>query len=212
MAKTLFGMGIGRSFRTLWAAEEVGLDYQYIQLDFASKGASGNQGESYKKLNPQGKVPTFVDDELVITEGAAIVNYMAAQKPALGLIQKDGTALRAKYDEISYFILSDLEQPVWSTGKHRQFLPEELRLADELKVTLAYEFSKAQTALMALMNGSSYAAGESFTMADVLLVHTLNWAQRFHFEIAESLLVYKERIEQRPAYKRAMQKALAKEH
>lgn len=209
MAKTLFGMGVGRSFRTLWAAEELGLDYQYIQLAFASKDEQGSQGETYKKLNPQGKVPTFVDDDLVITESAAIVNYMAAQKPKLGLIPQDGTAARAKYDEICFFILSDLEQPIWTQGKHKNFLPEPLRFADVLADTLAYEFEKSQKALIELMGSTSYAAGENFTMADVLLCHTLNWAQRFNFYIEPSLLEYKNRLELRPAYQRAMLKALA---
>ncbi len=209
MSKTLFGMGIGRSFRTLWAAEELELDYQYIQLAFAGKGEQGNQGETYKKLNPQGKVPTFVDGDLVVTESAAIVNYMAAQKPELGLIPQDGTAARVKYDEICFFILSDFEQPIWTKGKHKNFLPEALRLGDEFADTLTYEFEKSQQALIVLMGGTTYAAGERFTMADVLLCHTLNWAQRFNFSIEQGLLDYKNKLELRPAYQKAMQKAHA---
>lgn len=209
MSKILFGMGVGRSFRTLWAAEELGLNYQYIQLVFAGKGEQGSQGETYKTLNPQGKVPTFIDGDLVITESAAIVNYMAAQKPELGLIPQEGSDERVKYDEMCFFILSDLEQPIWTKGKHIRFLPEPLRLADELADTLIYEFEKSQQALTMLMGGTTYAAGERFTMADVLLCHTLNWAQRFNFSIEKSLLDYKNRLELRPAYQRAMQKAMA---
>ncbi len=205
----LYGMGLGRSFRTLWAAEETGVDFEYIKLEFAGTHELGNQGEEYKKLNPQGKVPTLIDGKLVVTESGAIVNYLATQVPALNLIPKDCTPERAKYDEMSFFILTDLEQPLWTTGKHRAFLPEKYRMAEQLADSLAYEFDKSQTALITLKGDSPYAAGDLFTMADILLCQTLGWALRFKFTVDSGLLDYKARIEQRPSYQRALDKAMA---
>ncbi|NQZ79694.1 MAG: glutathione S-transferase family protein [Colwellia sp.] len=203
----LYGMGISRSFRTLWAAEETAADYDYIELDFGSSGDNGSQSKHYKKLNPQGKVPTLVDGELVICESAAILNYLAAKTPQHNLMPKDGTADRARYDEMCFFILSELEQPLWTTGKHKFAIPEQYRVPEILNKTTAFEFAKAQSALLALKGDREYAVGEYFTMADILLAQTLGWAQRFEFSIDDSLVEYKERMTKRDAFARAMKKA-----
>ena len=68
----LYGMGLSRYFRTLWAAEETGANYDYIELGFGSNGENGSLSQQYRKLNPQGKVPTLVDGDLVICESVAI--------------------------------------------------------------------------------------------------------------------------------------------
>jgi len=203
----LYGMGLSRSFRTLWAAEETAADYDYIELEFGSSGDNGPQSKLYKKLNPQGKVPTLVDGDLVICESAAILNYLAAKTPQHNLMPVDGTADRARYDEMCFFILSELEQPLWTTGKHKFAIPEQYRVPEILSKTTAFEFAKAQSALLALKGDREYAIGEYFTMADILLAQTLGWAQRFEFSIDDSLLEYKERMIKRNAFGRAMKKA-----
>lgn len=203
----LYGMGLSRSFRTLWAAEETDADYDYIELEFGSSGSNDPQSKQYKKLNPQGKVPTLVDGDLVICESAAILNYLAAKAPQYNLMPADGTADRARYDEMCFFIMSELEQPLWTTGKHRFAIPEQYRVPEILTKTTAFEFAKAQSALLALKGDREYAAGDHFTMADILLAQTLGWAQRFKFSIEESLLEYKEHMTKRDAFARAMKKA-----
>jgi len=203
----LYGMGISRSFRTLWAAEEAGADYEYIELKFGSKGDDGPQSEQYRKLNHQGKVPTLVDGDLVICESAAILNYLAAKAPQQNLMPADGSADRARYDEMCFFILSELEQPLWTTGKHKFAIPEQYRVPEILTKTTAFEFAKAQTALLAIKGEREYAAGNHFTMADILLAQTLGWAQRFEFTIEDSLLEYKDRMTKRAAFSRAMKMA-----
>jgi len=203
----LYGMGISRSFRTLWAAEETRADYEYIELKFGSKGDDGPQSEQYRKLNHQGKVPTLVDGDLVICESAAILNYLAAKAPQQNLMPADGSADRARYDEMCFFILSELEQPLWTTGKHKFAIPEQYRVPEILTKTTAFEFAKAQTALLAIKGKREYAAGNHFTMADILLAQTLGWAQRFEFTIEDSLLEYKDRMTKRAAFSRAMKMA-----
>jgi len=203
----LYGMGLSRSFRTLWAAEETGAVYDYIELEFGSSAENGALSTQYIKLNPQGKVPTLVDGGLVIGESAAILNYLAAKAPQRKLMPADGTAERAKYDEMCFFILSELEQPLWTTGKHRFAIPEEYRVPELLSKTTAFEFAKAQSALLTLKGDREYAAGDHFTMADILLAQTVGWAQRFKFSVDDSLLEYKENMTKREAFARAMKKA-----
>ena len=203
---TIYGMGQSRSFRALWAAEEAGIDFTYVQVDFKGSGENGAQGSQYKKLNIQGKVPTLVDGDLVIRESAAILNYLATKTKGPSLMPADGTAARAAYDELCFFILSEFEQPLWTCGKHKFALPEQYRVADIIETTLPFEFAKAQKALLVLMADREYAAGDRFSMADVLLAQTINWAQRFNFDLDEKLVSYRDRMIARDAFSRALKR------
>jgi len=64
-----------------------------------------------------------------------------------------------------------------------------------LTKTLDFEFAKAQSALLKLRGDAKYAAGNDFTMADILLTHTISWAELFKFKVEKDLLEYKTRIE-----------------
>lgn len=195
----LYGTKNTRSFRCVWAAEEVGLNYEYIEIALGSTETNGSQTEAYKKLNFQGKVPTFCDDSVTLTESAAIVNYIAKTCPDKNLIPEDNSPERALYDQLCFFVLSDLEQPLWTNGKHRFAIPKNYRVAEVLPTT-HWEFTKSQKALLSLIGEEAeFALGERFTMADILISHTLNWAESFKFEIIPSLLAYKNRHYARPA-------------
>lgn len=199
----LFGMGKSRSFRALWAVEELGLECEYIEVQFGKSEENGSLSEQYRHLNPQGKVPTLVDGELVLTETGAILNYLASKAPDLGLKPQDGTVERARYDEICHFIVTEYEQPLWTNGKHRFALPEQYRVPEVVSKTTHYEFEKAQSTLLKLIGDNEYAAGDKFTMADILLAHTISWAQKFEYEVEQSLLDYRDEMNKREACIRA---------
>ncbi len=199
----LYGMGKSRSFRALWALEEAAIDYEYVAVDFRSDKENGAQSESYRALNPQGKVPTLVDGDLVLTESGAILNYIAASSPNLDLIPSNDIKRRALYDDICCFILTELEQGLWTSGKHRFALPEEHRVPAILP-TASWEFNKAINALLTRFDGEGFVLGDEFSMADVLLAHTLNWAESFKFDVPEKLLTYKNKMYYRGACKKSL--------
>jgi len=198
MSLTLYGLGRSRSFRVLWALEEVGAEFEYLDLDMGSTADDGNLSSSYLKLNPQGKVPTLIDDEFVLTESNAIVNYVATFDGGEGFVPPDRTRERAEYDELCFFIQSDFEQPLWTSGKHRFALPEEHRVP-EILPTAIWEFEKSQSALKEMIDLNHFAIGDHFTFADVLLAHTISWADSFKFPVDQQLLSYRDRQFERPA-------------
>jgi len=201
----LYGLGKSRSFRALWALEEAGLEYEYISIKFGSSEKNGAASEEYRSLNSQGKVPTLVDGELVITESGAILNYIAANSPKLHLLPSNDLKRRAKYDEMCFFVLTELEQGLWTNGKHRFALPEEQRVSDILP-TATWEFNKAIKTLQTRFDGDEFVLGDEFTMADVLLAQTLDWAERFEFEVPDNLLSYKNKMYYRKGCKKALEK------
>ena len=201
----LYGLGKSRSFRALWALEEAGLDYDYVSVKFGSREENGTASDSYKKLNFEGKVPTLINDDLVLIESGAIVNYIAALSDNSQLMPTDDVRRRAKYDEVNYFILTELEQGLSTNGKHRFALPEEHRIAEALS-TATFEFNKAVTTLDHWFDGNGFILGDHFTMSDVLLAHTLTWAESFEFDVPKRLLDYKNRMFEREACIRALKK------
>tara|TARA_R110002050_G_scaffold1244_5_gene8769 strand:+ start:58181 stop:58798 length:618 start_codon:yes stop_codon:yes gene_type:complete len=203
---TLYGASLTRSFRALWALEEAGLPYQYIKIKLGSDGQNGGQSVEYKSINSQGKVPTLVDEQRVITESAAILNYIARLSPNKNLIPVDDINHKTRYDEICFFVLAELEQPLWTSSKHRFVLPKELRVP-EIKQVTEYEFSRSINALQYYLQNKEFAVSQQFTMADILISQTLHWAESAHFIVPDNLKNYAERMYQRPACQRALHKA-----
>lgn len=187
----LFGSGQSRSFRALWALNEAGATFEYTELTPEVRTSA-----DYLRLNPQGKIPTLTDGDLVLTESAAIVNY-AATLSSRDLIPPQASA-RAQYDDMCYFIMTDFEQPLWTIGKHRFALPEEQRRPAVIDAAI-WEFAKSQSVLQQRLAQKEFAVGEAFSMADVLLAQTLNWALRFEMAVADELITYRDRHYERAA-------------
>jgi len=196
MAITLYGVGTSRSFRCLWALHEAQLEHEFVSLDLGGSGKDGAKPDTYLKLNPQGKVPSLKHDDFVLTESAAILNYIDALSD-LSFIPREIKA-RAKYDELAFFVLSELEQPLWTTGKHKFAIPEEHRVEQVLETT-KWEFDKALNALSKLTTLNEFILGNSFTFADILVAQTLNWADRFDFELPSEYLNYRDKMFARDA-------------
>lgn len=202
MMMTLYGSGQSRSFRGLWALEEAGLAYTYVAVSIGSQDENGTHNTRYLNMNSQGKAPTLVDDDLVLTESAAIVSYigeMAQPKNFVPQHAKD----KARYDQIMFFVMSDLEQPLWTNGKHRFAIPQEYRVPDILPTT-HWEFAKSLMALDALKGDEEYVCCGHFTFADIMVAQTLSWAERFGYEIPAPWTTYKDRMQGRPAFTRAL--------
>lgn len=202
----LYGMQQSRSFRALWALEESGLDYQYVAVGLFGDANEPDQAQNpnYLQFNKQGKVPTLIDDGLVLTESGAILNHIARRAPGAGLAPSgDDLSLASRYDEICFFVFTELEQPLWSNGKHRFALPIEMRVPQMLE-TAKYEFAKAVKTLDHLLGDCEYAVGNKFSMADILLAQSFNWAMRFEFDVPQKYVDLRHRLYQRPAAQRAM--------
>ena len=199
----VYGYPKTRSTRITWMLEELELDYEFCLVDF-SKGEP--QSPEYLAVNPSGKVPAFVHDDLLLLESAAIVAYLGDQHPESPLVPAAGTAERGRYDQWSYFALCELEQPLWTIGKHKFALPKDQRCAD-IFPTAQWEFQKALKLLSEGLGDKPYILGEGFTAVDILLGQTLVWGAAFKQPIEQgNLQAYMKRVTSRPAFERATEK------
>ena len=169
----LFNYPNTRGLRVTWMLEELEADYEFNLVPVGNRGFGS---EEYIKINPAGKVPAIRDGDLVLTESAAIVTYLGDKFPDKKLVPPAGSAARAKYDQWCYFVLSELEQPLWTKGKHKFMLPRDKRVPAIIE-TAEWEFQKALKILSQGLDGHRFILGDTFSAADILIGQTLSWAR-----------------------------------
>ena len=98
--------------------------------------------------------------------------------------------------------MSELEQPLWSISKHKFALPREMRIP-EMKQVAHYEFGRVTPIVEQQLTNHPYILGDQFTAADILIGHTLIWAQLFGVPLnSDRLEDYVASLQKRPAYER----------
>ncbi len=196
---TLYGKYPTRSNRAHWALEELEVPYTLVEIDFAR---GDTDTPFFRQLNPGGKIPVLQDGDLVITESGAICNYLGGKYPESGLTPASGSSERAKYDQWMFFAQSELEQPMWTKAKHKFVLPRERRVRG-LEETVQWEFQCAADILAKGLGDNEFMVAGRFTMADIMLTHTLSWAKVAKMDIRQqNLQDYHARNLQRPAVAR----------
>lgn len=199
----VYGYPKTRALRVTWVLEELELDYEYKLINFA-KGES--QSPEFLALNPAGKVPAIDVDGQVLFESGAIVTFLADKYASGKLIPEAGSRARAVHDQWSFFALTELEQPLWTMGKHKFAIPKEYRVS-EILTTAEWEYQRALNLLSKGLGDQRYILGDSFSAADILIAHTLRWGLNFNQSInQENLQAYLDRVESRSARSHADQR------
>jgi glutathione S-transferase len=179
------------------ALTEAGLPFDTVRVDTKTKETVG--GGNFLDINSKGYVPALqLDNGDVLTEGPAIVQYIADQKPASGLAPTAGTMARYRLQELLNFITSEI---------HKGFSPLfDPTLSDEVKEGFKAKLGKRFDWLSTQLDGKPYLMGEQFTVADGYLFTTLNWGQWVGIDLARwpVLSAYHARVAARPAVQTAL--------
>lgn len=196
MAKLkIYGIARSRTFRVLWMAHELGLEYEHIPTDF-SKGET--RTPEFLAINPMGAVPAIVDGDFKLWDSTAIDLYLAKTYDN-GLYPRDGKreALALQW---TLFAMTDLERPQEAILYNRLILPEPER--DEALARNALEAIKKPLAVLAgALERSPYLLGDTFTFADftpAAVVYPL-WSNRLALDGFPAVSAWVERCLSRPA-------------
>ena len=179
------------------ALEESGLPYEIEVVDLKTKITAS--GADFTKSNPKGYVPALLlDSGELLTEGAAIVQYIADQVPARKLAPANGTIERYRLQSWLNFIGTEL---------HKGFAPLFNPVApDEFKQAAKDKIRERLTWVNGQLAGKTYLMGDDFTVADGYLFTVTNWAKPLQIDLSPfaNLVAYRERVGARPAVQRAM--------
>jgi glutathione S-transferase len=190
----LYGFGPTRSLRALWGLKELDAPFDFEVVNLV---AGEHRQSEFLRLNPAGKVPVLVDGDLVLTESAAIVLYLAEKYPEKALLPAD-LKTRGQVYRWVMFAMTELEQPLWRITRNTRLLPEEKRVPQD--VPLAREdFVQMATVLDRHMEGRSFIVGEAITAADCVTAYLIDWANEMGLiEGQPNLQAYLKRMYGRP--------------
>ena len=179
------------------ALREAGLPFQLVLT--STKTHKLPDGTDYYGINPKGYVPLLeLDDGQRLSEGPAIVQYIADQAPASKLAPAFGTMERYRLMEWLNFITSELHKgfsPLFNPA-----MPEEAKALARAKLVERLTWVDSQLA------GKSYLMGDGFTVADGYLFTVAGWGQHVGVDIKPlaNLSAYMARVAARPAVQEAM--------
>ena len=179
------------------ALREAGLNFDLVKVDLGSKETS--EGGDYRKVNPKGYVPALaIDDGKVLTEGPAIVQWIADQRPSAGLAPANGTFERYKLQEWLNFITSEMHKSFGSL--FNKALPEEAKKMTKERITGRLKWLEEHLK-------TDYLTGSRFTVADAYLFVILGWAKYLDIDLKPypKLQAYQARVGGRPKVKEALE-------
>jgi glutathione S-transferase len=179
-------------------AREAGIAVDLMKVDLKTKTLTDGGG-SYTAVNGKGYVPALgLDDGSLLTEGPAIVQYMADQKPDSGLAPKAGTLDRLRLQEWLNFISTEMHKAMGTF-----FNP---KAPDDWKAAVTERLGVRMDYLAKELTGKQYLMGDKFSVADAYLFTILNWAPMVKFDLSRwpAITDYHKRVGQRPKVQEAL--------
>jgi glutathione S-transferase len=176
---------------------EAGIPFTAVKTDLKSKKTES--GADFLGINSKGSVPALeLDDGRVLTEGPAIVQYLADLKPDSGLAPRAGTIERYQLMEILNYITSEVHK-----GFSPLFKPD--TPADVRKIAVD-NLAKKFDWLSIRLSDKKFLMGETFTVADAYLFTVLRWSGLVHVDLTRwpVLTAYLTRVGERPKVKEAL--------
>ena len=176
--------------------EELHADHEMRVLNF-KRGEQ--RSAEYRAVNPMGKVPAILHGDALITEQAAIYQYLAELFPAAGLAPAIGDPLRGPFLRWLAYYGSSFEPAVVDRALKRDPAPAAMCPYGDFDTML-------QTFLAQLAKGP-YFLGDRFTAADVLWGTALKWMVGFKLLPVDQPLIldYVQRVTARPAFVKVVQ-------
>lgn len=176
---------------------ELAIEFELVKVDNRSKHTA--DGRDFLTINPKGYVAALeLNDGKILTEGPAILQYLADLKPERGLVPRADSWERVRLQEWLNFITSEIH--AGSAPLFNRALPEEVKTIFREKLFRLFDF------LQETLSTSAYLTGASFSVADAYLFTVLGWARFFAIELSPwpALLEYREKISARPAVQAAL--------
>ena len=168
----LYGIPPTRATRPIWLLNELGLDCEIVPVDLPE---GEHFGDAFLAINRFGKVPALVDGDVRIAESAAISLYLAERYGNGRFIPSDARE-RAEMMQWIFFLVTEIEQPLWREALHTAIYPEQERRPEEIALARR-DCRRMLVPLEAHMTRRTWFVGSEPTVADFIAASTLDWAR-----------------------------------
>ena len=178
-------------------AQEAGIALQLVKIDTQTKTIAA-EGD-YWAINPKGYVPALeLDNGEVLTEGPAIVQYLADLKPEARLVPPSGSWARYRLQEALNYITSEI---------HKSYSPLfNAKVSTEVRAERVDYLRRRYALIDRQLAGRKYLFGDQFTVVDAYLFVVTRWAGFTKVDLSDyaNLQAFQERVAERPAVWAAM--------
>ena len=161
MSLTIFGIPRSRTFRVLWAAEELGLAYHNVPVDFID----GVKAPEFLAVNPNGRIPAIEDNGFVLWESFAITLYLA-RKHGAGSLYPDSPEGEARALQWSFWGANEIESPLIQLVFNRYVYPPENR-SESVAAQAEAKLPRPLAVLDAHLERHGTLLGDGFGIADL---------------------------------------------
>lgn len=176
---------------------ELNLPFELIRVNNQTKKTS--EGSNFLDINPKGYVAALMlDDGKVLTEGPAILQYLADLKPEANLAAENGFWERVKLQELLNFITSEIHSG--SSALFNSDIPENVKKIFKQKLYKRFDY------LVNILKEKKYLMGDDFSVADAYLFTVLSWMEFFSIDLVNWPILknYMQLIESRDSVKKAI--------
>ena len=174
------------------ALRELALPFELIRVDNQKKLTA--DGDDFLQINPKGYVAALqLDNGEVLTEGAAILQYLADRVPAAGLAPANGSWERVRLQEWLNYVSSEIHGGLGVLFKDA--------IPDEVKALFKATLFKRFAILVQTLERQDYLLGAQYSVADAYLFVVLRWAGVFDIDLQQwpALAKFQQRVGERPA-------------
>ncbi len=194
----LYGVTASRALRSLWAAEEVGVDFEHVPTHFADD----SKKPEYLAINPNGRVPALVDGDLVLFESMAINLYLAEKYS--GDLWPKTVEDEARTYQWSFWGMTELEPHLIQLFLHRNMLPDDQRDAAQAEAA-ELALQKPLAVLDGALKSRDTLLGHAFGIADLNVASVLMLAPLVKFDFSNYARAQRwyDACTARPAFARA---------
>lgn len=161
------------SFAPHAVLNEIGIEAELILVDRAN---NGQKDPEYMKINPAGRIPTFVDDDLVLFESAAICMHLCDQRPEAGLAPALGTDARAHFYKWMMFLTNSPQPDFLIYHYTAQYTADEATVP-AVKKAAEERLNKWFDIVENSLGDGPYLLGETFSAADIYLTMLCRWGR-----------------------------------
>jgi glutathione S-transferase len=200
MGLRIHGIARSRAFRNIWAAEEAGVPYEHLQVDFSDTGC---RAPAFRALNPNAKIPTIEDGDFKLWESMAI-NLYIAKKYAPGRLYPAELAAEATAWMWSFWVMTEIE-PNALAFLYNTAIWEEARRDPKAAAEGREKLNAPFGVLDAHLAATPYLLGGEFGIADLNVASVLYTLRAFKFDFAPwpKLAAWLDRCLERPGCRAA---------
>lgn len=201
-SKLIFwGAGTSRTFRPIWTAEELGLAYTVNPI---GPRTGETQSAEYTELNPKQKIPYLQDGDFGLSESVAISRYLINRYGQEGqLFLPEDLQSKSREDEWICHVYGELDETSLYVMRRHRDLAQIYGEAAAAVTSSAQYAEKHLGVIEAHLQDHEYVMGTQFGLADILLTTCLDWAHFYGLTLTGVLPEYRQRVNNRPAYRRA---------